>query len=201
MRVKKTTVKPKKKCRELEEIPGRVFLDTNVLNFILHYGEQIHDGAEPPTDTSDRVRDDIDALYNIFLTGRRASWQLAISPYTYSELIRTRAFAHRRQLTLWFEDLSASWISIIHENDDLPSFIEGEDTRVHLLSSPAFNCLPDISDRALICDAIVYRCELFCTRDWSTILKHRSKLKELPIEIVTPAEWWAKIRPHSALWM
>jgi hypothetical protein len=42
--------------------------------------------------------------------------------------------------------------------------------------------------------------ELFCTRDWTTILKHRTELTGLPIEIVTPAEWWAKIRPYAGLW-
>lgn len=29
----------------LQDIPGRAFLDTSVVNFMLDFGEQIHDGA------------------------------------------------------------------------------------------------------------------------------------------------------------
>ena len=45
----------------LEELPGRIFLDTCVVNFILDCGEQIHDGALPPTGLGDRAVADIDA--------------------------------------------------------------------------------------------------------------------------------------------
>ena len=31
------------------KIPGRVFLDTCVVNFLLGYGEQIHDGGDLPS--------------------------------------------------------------------------------------------------------------------------------------------------------
>ena len=65
----------------LEDVPGRVFLDTCAVNFILDYGEQIHDGVSPPSGLGDRARADVDALYNIFLTGQRAMWQLAISAH------------------------------------------------------------------------------------------------------------------------
>ena len=58
-----------------------------------------------------------------------------------------------------------------------------------------------MADRVLVCEAIVYRCKLFCTRDWTTILKHRTDLKELPLDIVTPAEWWMKIQPYARLWV
>ena len=30
------------------DVPGRVFLDTCVVNFMLEFGEQIHDGADLP---------------------------------------------------------------------------------------------------------------------------------------------------------
>ena len=71
---------------DLKDIPGRVFLDTCVVNFMLDYGEQIHDGAPVPVDASERMVRDIEALYNIMLVGQRAMWQLAISPHTYREI-------------------------------------------------------------------------------------------------------------------
>ena len=183
-----------------EELPGRVFLDTCVINFILDYGEQIHEGVAPPTVARDRVVRDIDALYNIFLTGQRAMWQLAISPHTYQEVMQTGDPARRYYLETWFLEVWQYWREIIEQSNDLPSSTEAENLRFQLLASGALDILPDLEDRVLICDAVVYRCELFCTRDWTTILKHRSALKDVPIDIVTPAEWWLRIRPYAGLW-
>ncbi len=186
---------------EINELPGRVFLDTCVVNFILDYGEQIHEGIPPPLEVNDRVAQDIDALYNLFIVGQRAMWQFAISPHTYQEILGTQDSKRRHQLESWFSELWQYWRDIIHQNYDLPTFIKAEDTRVQLLSSAALTLLPDFGDRVLVCDAVVYRCDLFCTRDWSTILKHRTRLKDLPLEIVTPKEWWSKIQPYAALWV
>ena len=169
---------------DIKDIPGRVFLDTCVVNFMLDYGEQIHDGAPAPVDTGERILRDIEALYNIMLVGQRATWQLAISPHTYQEIAATKEARRRHQLHTWFEDLWQNWLSVIHENDDLPSFIEAEDTRVGLLASGGLDVLPDVADRILVCDATVYRCELFCTRDWTTILKHRADLRGLPLSCI-----------------
>ena len=184
-----------------KDIPGRVFLDTCVVNFILDHSEEIHEGVAPPAHTGDRVLRDIEALYNIFLVGQRAMWQFAISPHTYQEIAATQNPHRQYHLESWFGELWQYWRGIIHENDDLPTFIEAEDARVGLLTSSTIDALPDLSDRVLLCDAVVYRCEIFCTRDWRTILKHRSKIKGLPLEILTPAEWWAKIQPYASLWV
>lgn len=186
---------------DLRDIPGRVFLDTCVVNFMLDYGGEIHDGAPAANDASERVIDDIAALRNIMLVGQRAMWQLAISPHTYQEIAATRTIGRRHGLQTWFQGLWQYWLGVIHEHDDLPGFIEAEDTRVQLLASGNLNVLPDLADRVLVCDAAVYRCDLFCTRDWTTILRHREDLRGLPFDIVTPAEWWTKIRPYSALWV
>ena len=186
---------------DLRDLPGRVFLDTCVVNFILEFGEQIFDGAQPPTHASERVIQDIEALTDIMLVGKRAMWQLAISPHTYREIMATRDGERRYLLENWFGEVWRYWLSIIQENDDLPSFNEAEQTRVSLLASGALAALPDIEDRVLVCDAIVYRCELFCTRDWKTILKRRSDLGEMPLSIVTPVEWWSKIQPYARLWV
>jgi len=62
----------------LKDIPGRVFLDTCVVNFILDHSEEIHEGIAPRTDAGERVIADITALYNIFFVGQRA---MCSSPY------------------------------------------------------------------------------------------------------------------------
>ncbi len=184
----------------LEDIPGRAFLDTSTLNFILDNGEYIFDATTPPSSLSKRQLQDIDAFYNIFLTGKRASWQLAISTFTYKEVISTQDTNKRYYLENWFQEVWHYWLGILEQANDLPSFIEAEHRRIELLSSGILDVLPDIEDRILMCDAIVYRCDCFCTRDWKTILKHRHILKGLPIKILTPIEWWKLIEPYAGLW-
>ena len=184
----------------LRDVPGRVFLDTCLVNFMLDHGEQIHDGTAPMGGSKHVLRD-IEALRKIMIVGQRAMWQFALSPHTYQEIAATRNKARRYQLETWFADLWSHWLAVIRENDDLPTFIEAEETRVRTLASGSLDCLSDMADRVLICDAIVYRCDLFCTRDWTTILKHRSALKHLPLDVVTPAEWWTRIQPYARLWV
>jgi hypothetical protein len=183
-----------------QDIPGRAFLDTCVVNFMLDHGEQIHDAAPYPEDLSGRDANDIASLYSIFLTGQRASWQFAISPYTYKEVISTKDLSRRHYLEIWFFEIWHYWREIIEQNNDLPTFGEAERIKIELLASGILDVLPDIEDRILICDAIVYRCDCFCTRDWKTILKRRDALKSLPIKIITPTEWWSIIEPYAGLW-
>jgi len=184
----------------IEDIPRRVFLDTSILNFILDKGEYIFDAVTPSSSLTKRQHQDIDALYNIFLTGERASWQLAISPFTYKEVISTQNTKQQYYLRNWFQEVWHYWLGILEQANNLPSFIEAEHERIKLLSSDLLDVLPDIEDRILMCDAIVYRCDCFCTRDWKTILKHRNCLESLPIRIITPTEWWRSIQPYAGLW-
>lgn len=185
----------------MDEVPRRVFLDTSSLNFILEYGEQIFDGIASPENSSGRIIEDIDAFYNIFLTGQRANWQLAISPFTYREVIKTQDAKKRYYLERWLMNVWDYWLNIIKTNNNLPSFMEAEDIKIKLLSSGVLDVLPDVEDRVLLSDAIVYRCDYFCTRDWQTILKYRGHLETLPVKIITPSEWWCLIRPFAALWV
>ena len=180
--------------------PHRVFLDTNVVNMILDYGEMIHDCVEVPADFKGRLHSDIEALRGIFFTGQRAFWELAVSPLTYREVIRTKDATHQQRLTSWFFEIWEYWREFLHSASDLPSFSEAEEERLGLISSGILEVLPDLNDRVLICDAVVYRCDAFCTRDWSTVLRHREQLGGLSLRIVTPTEWWELIRSWGEFW-
>jgi len=182
-------------------IPRRVFLDTSVVNLALDYGGQIHNGEEVPKSIPRRRRNDIDALIGIFATGGRAFWQLAISPQTYREVTNTCDPHRKYHLEGWFAELWHCWREIVRVMDNLPTFIEAEEARIGLLASGLLDVLPDPEDRVLICDAVVYRCDAFCTRDWRTILKHRAALSNLPLKILTPSEWWEEIKPWAATWL
>lgn len=166
----------------------------------LDYAEMIHDCVEVPDDVDGRTRSDVESLRGIFSTGQRAFWQLAVSPLTYREVIRTRDATQRERLASWFFEIWAYWREFLHAAEDLPSFSEAEEERLGLVSSGVLEVLPDMNDRVLICDAVVYRCDAFCTRDWSTILRHRDGLSGLPLSIITPREWWELITEWGEFW-
>ena len=181
-------------------IPRRAFLDTNVVNLILDYGEYVHENMPLRADLNLNLRREVEALGGIFDTGQRAFWQFVISPLTYQELSATANPTRRANLESWFAELWHCWREIVRVMENLPTFIEAEHTRVGLLSSGILDVLPDVADRVLLTDAIVYRCDCFCTFDKRTVLKHRDKLGELPIQILTPSEWWAQIKPWASSW-
>jgi len=115
---------------DLKDVPGRVFLDTCVVNFILDHAAEIHDNVATAESIDVRSAEDVDALSNLFLTGQRAQWQLAVSPYTYSEIARTRNPSRLSVLDGWFQELWQYWRSIVELGNDLPSFIQAEEMRV-----------------------------------------------------------------------
>jgi hypothetical protein len=181
------------------DIPGRVFLDTNVVNFTLDWGEAIFDGGEIPDYLPAQVGADILALRDIFLTGQRASWQLAISPQTYNEIQATSDPERRAALERWFGELWFYWRKFF-EQDDL-SDLDAESLAKRLVPAQFLAAFPQSSDRELIAYAVAYGCDAFCTRDRKTILRHRHELNGLPLRIFTPAEWWAAIAPYAGLWV
>ncbi len=183
-----------------EDVPGRVFLDTSVVNFWMDHGQEISEGTSSISGLPEVDVADINALHCIHITGKRAGWQLAVSPHTYQEVVRTSNVNRREYLERWFLEIWDYWQGIIRDNSDLPTFTEAEATRVRILSSGVLDTLPDLADRILVVDAIVYRCDVFCTRDRRTIIKHRDDLSSVGIPILTPSEWWEMIKPYAALW-
>ena len=126
----------------IKNIPGRAFLDTCVVNFMLDNGEQIHDGIAIPDNISSRAASDISAFKSIFVTGQRALWQLAISPYTYEEVINTRDSVRLHYLNNWFLNIGNIGKTSVEQNNDLPSPNETERMRADLLALWCFGWLP-----------------------------------------------------------
>jgi hypothetical protein len=183
----------------ISNLPRRTFLDTNVVNFILDFGPQIFDGETMPEELGQREISDIKSFILIFQTGQRALWEMAVSPFTFGEIIATNNPVRRTFLERWFFEMWNYWRGIINTNEDLPDFHSAEDIRVELLASSNLRKFPDIHDRILICDAIVYNCDAFCTRDFNTIIRYRETLRDFPIRVITPSEWGNLIKPWANL--
>jgi len=185
----------------------RVFLDTCTLNFIVDYQECIFMDATPPATLDPSDVKDIAALRHILSPKRQSLYELAVSPYTYAEVMRTRDEERQRILEDRLRPIWDHWISTLEQNGDLPTLPVVERFKVQLLILlDLYNALPEVPDRILLTDALLYGCDYFCTRDRRTILdlSHRPEGLLLVLQsncmianrrikaprIVSPAELW-----------
>ena len=188
----------------------RVFLDTCVLNFVADYHECIFMGATPPATTSPHDVKDIAALHHILNPERHSLYELAVSPHTYVEVMRSKDPERRYILESRLRPIWKRWIAILEQDRDLPNLPAVERFKVQLLILlDTYNALPDIPDRVLLIDALLYGCDYFCTRDRKTMLdlSHRPEGLLLVLEkdylianrrikalkIVSPAELWGDL--------
>jgi hypothetical protein len=175
-----------------EKIPGRVFLDTNVVNLLVKHSEQIFEQAALPAGLDQTRAHDIEALMHVFQVGARADWDLMASRKTLDEIQGTPD-----------ADVKAELLEYAVQLVELPS----EDSAFaaslgrRLVDAPFVSALPDLSDRELIGNAIGFGCDVFCTCDRRTIVRKRDRLHLLPIRILTPVEWWAHVKPWGGLWL
>lgn len=170
------------------QVPRRVFLDTNVVNFVLDHGEYIFDGATPALGRSEADLADLQALQLIFCCGERAHWELAVSPLTYAEIAQTPNEHRRAALESWFNEVWQHWRFCFAEDGTL-SDAHADDLARRICNSGVLDAFPDDNDRVLICHAIAYDCDAFCTRDRKTILKRVQLNRQLPLQFISPSQW------------
>ena len=182
------------------DLPRRTFLDTNVVNFVLDHGECIFENATLPSALPAQDLADIDALQLIFSTGQRAHWELAVSPLTYAEILETRDPGRRADLQRWFGEIWAYWRGYFDEDGTL-SDAYAEELGRRVSQSSLLLAFPDAHDRELICHAIAYGCDAFCTRDRKSILKRGARAPKLPLELLSPAEWGRRVQRYAGLWL
>ena len=186
---------------KLEDVRGRVLLDTCLVNFVLDHGEQIHEGVAPASGTAERVAADIDALYNIFVMGRRAHWQLAVSPHAYHEVLRTANPQRRRQLEGWFQEI---WQYLVRRDPPQRRLADIHRSRAHPREHSRERSI-ERSTRPLR-PRPHSRCRRLQVR---SVLHPRlvddpsspKRARRVAIEIVTPVEWWTRIQPYAALFV
>lgn len=176
-----------------ESIPRRVFLDTNVINVLVKHSPHVFEQEPIPPDTEPTLAIDIEALMHVFYVGTRANWDILSSQNTIDELSRTRDVALRG-------DLLEYALGFINRGLDDEDRRFAADFGRRLISAPFVAALPDLADRELIGNAIGFGCDVFCTCDRATIVRKRGHLRQVPLRIVTPAEWWAHVKPWAGLW-
>lgn len=177
-----------------KELPWRVFLDTNVINRLVKWSDQIFEQAALPELKDETLASDIEALGHVFYVGRRAPWDLVASRKVFEELSATPESAFRSEML----DYGICFIDLLTQSED---WRFAEDLGRRLANSSLTTALRGQADKQLVGHAIGLGCDVFCTCDRKTILEKRDKLRHLPLRFLSPTEWWAHVKPWSGLWM
>ena len=178
------------------KLPQRIFLDTSVVNFIVDYSEYIFDRVNVPDNINERIFNDINAIKIIYYYADHNPIEMIVSQTTLQEISATEDAAKKQKLVNYYDELCVHFHYLI---DDLE--MPGIQTKYYeeYLWDKGLKHLHDAGDRRLIAEAIMCNCDIFCTRDWKTILKHRLLLKEkIPLEILTPMEWYVRYHQQKA---
>lgn len=172
-------------------IPQRVFLDTNVINVLVKQSAEIFEHEPISADINRTLAIDIEALRHVFYVGSRANWDLVTSSKAIEELSRTRNQELRDELV----EYGVGFMDLESEAGRFAL-----DFGRRMIEAPFVAALPDVADRELVGHALGLRCDAFCTCDRATILSKRHRLRQIPLRIITPAEWWAHVKPWAGLW-
>jgi hypothetical protein len=170
-----------------------VFLDTNVINVLVKHSNHVFEQERIPPHVEEKLAIDIEALMHVFYVGARANWDLVGSQKTLDELSSTRDETLRG-------DLVEYALGLVNQDSRDEDRRFARDFGRRLTDSPIVAALPDLADRELIGYAIGYGCDAFCTRDIATIVKKRARLRQVPLRILTPTEWWGHVKPWAGLW-
>lgn len=181
-----------------EDLPKSIFLDTNVVNCLVKWGEEIFDFVPLPGDLPPALTSDIEAFRGIFSVCQRAKFTLLVSHKTMDELHNTPDKKLRKNLVAFGSEflqrlsLASLGAGDIRHARDLARRLEG---------SGYLAPLRDAGDRELVAHAVAFGCDTFCTQDIRTIHRKQHRLTAVPLRFMTPTEWWDALRPWAALWV
>jgi hypothetical protein len=176
-----------------ESIPRRVFLDTNVLNVLVKHSEHVFELVPIPDGVNRTLAEDIQALMFVFAVSARASWDILASEKTLDEI---RDIPD--SLVDLRDELLDYGVGLVNARDEHSAHAARLGRLI--VDAPFVAALPDVADRELIGNAIGFGCDAFVTCDRSTIVKKRERLRQLPIRVMTPREWWERAKPWAGLW-
>jgi len=193
-----------------ESLPGRLLLDTSVLNLLQDEGEYIFEGQLPEHIEEDDLNPDWGALRHIFKVNERASFQFLVSPLTFAELANQKDMLLSQRRLLWALDVLDVWLIMLEETGDREA--NGGTVRHRFKLTPDLQELesrlmqiPDFRrdpfDRLLLVQYRMGNCDAFLTTDERTICRHKDELSALGINVLRPSEFWERLKPWAALWL
>lgn len=187
-------------------LPRRIFLDTNILQYLQDFGEFIFDhyqenddylisprGKEVPMGTT--IYKEIEALRFLLLGIDRTNVEFAISENTFDEVQKKQDTNYRR----WFFEMWDYWQNILREHrGKIPS--KSVELRLEKFSNDR-SLLGRLSkaDSEIIRDAIFFDCHAILTADKFRAL-HEEVNDKYKLMILHPTDLLKLLQPFQALW-
>ena len=186
--------------------PRRIFLDTNILQYLQDFGEFIFDHYQENENylvsprgnkilTGTALYNEIDALRFILLGIDRSSIHFAVSENTFEEVQKKQDTNYRR----WFFEMWDYWRNILREHGDkIPSKSANSQLEKFDQDQSLLGRLSK-SDSKIIRDAIFLDCHAVLTVDKFQDLHKEIKAK-YKLMILCPTGFLKLIGPFQALW-
>lgn len=188
-------------------LPKRIFLDSNIVKYLLDFGEYIYEGCnEDKTgfrDTSQklitktsRLFSEIEAMADIFRYIHRANFEFAISETVYQELSKKE----NPHLSLWITDLNHHWQSVL-ESYQTPFSTEARIKYELAIKDVRFITNISKNDRAIILDAVRLDCNALLTVDrFADETNQKYILTKFGIMVLWPSDFIEMLKPFQALY-
>lgn len=177
-----------------KNLPGRIFLDSNVLQNLQVYGEYVFDNVEVHKD--DKNAENIEALRNIFFVNQRANFEFALSNNSIKEVLEKKDKSYLQ----WAFDVLDHWICCINEYINSKAFSGKGKRLLQKLNEKQFSYLSK-KDKRLLFDAIILECDAFLTMDFKLWKNKKHIERKLGIKILQPFEYWNSLKHFARLWV
>ena len=190
-------------------IPGRIFLDTNVLQYLQDFGEYIFDNYRECEDCflsgkktipkGERLFNEIEALHDFFINVNRVHFEFALSEAVYREVMDKKDSHFLR----WFRDVWDHWEAVVSEYEEGKAFsTESEKHYQRAVMDESLSGSLSEKDREIVLDAIHYDCDALLTVDRFARDQNKKMyvFQNYGLMILTPSELMELIKPYQALW-
>ncbi|GEM_PF-2321062 len=203
-------IKEQDSFTQFNTIPKRIFLDTNILQYLQDFGEYIFDHYRENKNyfliskhrivkRETRLFSEIEALHDCFIGIERTSFEFALSPTIYQEVSEKGDI----RFIEWFYDVWDHWMTVVSEYENGKAFSENAEKN-YKKASYDNSLLGNLSekDKEIVLDAIYFDCNALLTVD--RFAKDQNKkiyvFKNYGLMILTPSELLEIIKPFQALW-
>jgi hypothetical protein len=194
----------KSSFEDIENLPRRIFLDTNIVQYLADFGEFIFDNYRENEDYFETPRgkylqsdsflfQQILALQEIVTPVTRLPYHFVVSEKTYDEIQKTLNYLN------WFNDLWQYWQSTILECEENAFTGEGERKFQYLQKNTSLKENLSKKDFEIVCDAVKLECDAILTCD-----KFRKNqlwiYQKYGILILSPSDFLILIKDFKPLW-
>ena len=202
-------IKARDSFRQFNSILGRIYLDTNVLQYLQDFGEYIFEHFRESEEyfqarkckikKGTRLFNEVEALHDFFIGIERAHFEFALSPAVYKEVSARGDIGFIQ----WFNDVWDHWETVVSEYENGEAFSENAEMNYkRAVNDNSMHGSLSEKDKEIVLDAIRYDCEALLTVD--RFAKDQNKkiyvFKNYVLMILTPVELMELIKPHQALW-